>query len=69
VPAGPQHFAPRRAHPSNMGASAAMAQHGKGDHLTGHEQSKLALEYSTKAHEFSQEAHKESAAKAGNAGR
>jgi hypothetical protein len=45
---------------------AAMVQHGKGDHLTGHEQSKQALEYSSKAHQFTLEAVKESEARAGN---
>ena len=39
---------------------AAMEQHGKGDHLTGHEFSKLALEHSTKAFELAQAAHRES---------
>jgi hypothetical protein len=38
----------------------AMAHHGKGDHLTGHEYSKRALEHSTKAFELTQEAHRES---------
>ena len=40
--------------------SAAMAHHGKGDHQTGHEYSKLALEHSTKASELAQAAHRES---------
>ena len=33
---------------------AAAAAHDKGDHLTGHEQSRLAHEHSTAAHELSQ---------------
>ena len=40
---------------------AAMAQHGKGDHLTGHEFSKLAMEHSVQAFELAQAAHRESA--------
>ena len=39
---------------------AAMEHHGKGDHLTGHEHSKRALEYAAKAFELAQEAHRES---------
>lgn len=39
---------------------AAAEQHGKGDHLSGHEASKLALEHSTKAFEMAQAAHRES---------
>ena len=40
---------------------AAAAGHGKGDHFTGHEQSKQAMEHARKAWEFSQEAHQQSA--------
>ena len=40
---------------------AAMEQHGKGDHLSAHEFSKLAMEHSTKAFELAQAAHRESA--------
>lgn len=40
--------------------TAAMNHHGKGDHLTGHEFSKKALEHATKAFEVAQEAHRES---------
>ena len=39
---------------------AAAEQHGKGDHLSGHESSKLALEHARKAFELTQEAHRES---------
>jgi hypothetical protein len=39
---------------------AAAEQHGKGDHLSGHEASKLGLEHSTKAFEMAQAAHRES---------
>ena len=38
----------------------AMEHHGKGDHLTGHEFSKKALEHSAKAFELAQAAHRES---------
>jgi hypothetical protein len=38
----------------------AMKHHGKGEHLSGHEASKLALEHSTKAFELAQAAHRES---------
>jgi hypothetical protein len=37
-----------------------MEHHGKGDHQTGHEHSKMALEHSTKAFELAQAAHRES---------
>jgi len=47
---------------------AAMEHHGKGDHLTGHEYSKRALEHSTKAFELAQEAHRESEKRADPAG-
>ena len=40
---------------------AASAGHGKGDHLTGHEMSKKAMEHTTKAYEFAQDALKTSA--------
>jgi len=40
---------------------AAAAHHGKEDHLSGHEQSKLAMEHATKAFHASQEAHQKSA--------
>jgi len=36
---------------------AAAASHGKGDHLTGHELSKQALEHAKRAFEWSQEAY------------
>ncbi len=38
----------------------AAEHHGKGDHLTGHEFSKKALEHATKAFELAQAAHRES---------
>jgi hypothetical protein len=38
---------------------AAAEQHGKGDHLSGHEMSKIALEHSTKAFELAQAAQRE----------
>ena len=44
---------------------AALAQHGKGDHLTAHEQSRMAMEHAAKAYQLSQEAFKQSAAAAG----
>ncbi len=39
---------------------SAAAQHDKGDHETGHEHSKKAMEYSMKAYEIAQVAHRES---------
>jgi hypothetical protein len=39
---------------------AAAEQHGKGDHLSGHESSKIALEHARKAFELAQAAHRES---------
>ena len=39
---------------------AAAVHHGKGDHLSGHEQSRQAMEYANKAHELSLEAYRES---------
>jgi hypothetical protein len=39
---------------------AAAAHHGKEDHLTAHEQSRQAMEYASKAFEFSKQAHDES---------
>jgi hypothetical protein len=39
---------------------AAAVHHGKGDHLTGHELSKQAMEHANKAFKFSQEAHQKS---------
>jgi len=44
---------------------AALASHGKGDHLTGHELSRQALEHAKKAFEWSQDAHRNSAESAG----
>ena len=41
---------------------AAAASHGKEDHLTGHEHSRQAVEYASKAFEFSKQAHDESMA-------
>jgi len=41
---------------------AAAAHHGKEDHLTAHEQSRQAMEYASKAFEFSKQAHDESSA-------
>jgi hypothetical protein len=38
----------------------AAVQHDKGDHETGHEHSKKAMEYSFKAYQIAQEAHRES---------
>ncbi len=43
---------------------AAAVSHGKGDHLTGHELSKQALEHAKKAFEWSQEANRKSEAAA-----
>ncbi len=40
---------------------SAIEHHGKGDHLSGHEHSKQALEHSAKAFELAQAAHRESA--------
>ncbi len=39
---------------------AAAEQHGKGDHASGHETSRIALEHATKAFELAQAAHRES---------
>jgi len=39
---------------------AAAEQHGKGDHLGGHESSRIALEHATRAFELAQAAHRES---------
>lgn len=39
---------------------AAAEQHGKGDHVSGHEASRMALEHSMKAFELAQAAHRES---------
>lgn len=39
---------------------SAAVHHGKEDHLTGHELSKQAMEYSAKAFKSSQEAHEKS---------
>jgi len=38
----------------------AAAAHGKGDHLTGHELTKKAMEHSDKAFEWTQAAHRKS---------
>jgi len=38
---------------------AAAEQHGKGDHLSAHESSRIALEHSTKAFEMAQATHRE----------
>ena len=40
---------------------AAAAQHGKGEHLSGHEHSRQAMEHAAKAWQYSQEAHEDSA--------
>jgi hypothetical protein len=40
---------------------AAAVAHGKGDHLTGHELSRQAMEHANKAFEWSQDAHQKSA--------
>lgn len=40
---------------------AAAAAHGKGDHLSGHELSRQAMEHASKAFEWSQQAHNNSA--------
>lgn len=39
--------------------TAAAEQHGKGDHLSGHEASRQAMEHSTRAFAASQAAHRE----------
>ncbi len=39
---------------------AAAEQHGKGDHLSGHEASRIAMEFSTKAFEIALTARRES---------
>ena len=39
---------------------AAAARHDKEDHLTAHEQSRQAMEYASKAFEFSKQAHDQS---------
>jgi hypothetical protein len=39
---------------------AAAEQHGKGDHLSAHESSRIALEHATRAFELAQAAHRES---------
>ncbi len=44
---------------------AAAEQHGKGDHLSGHEASRLALEHSAKAFEMAQAAHRDAETRAG----
>jgi hypothetical protein len=46
---------------------AAAASHAKGDHLSGHELSKQALEHAKKAFEWSQEADRESVKSTGKA--
>jgi hypothetical protein len=38
----------------------AATHHDKGDHMTGHEFSRQAMEHSAKAYQFAQEAHKKS---------
>jgi hypothetical protein len=38
---------------------AAAEHHGKGDHLSAHESSRIALEHSTKAFEMAQATHRE----------
>ena len=43
---------------------AAAVHHEKGDHLTGHEHSRQALEHSRRAYELTQEAHAKSGEKA-----
>jgi hypothetical protein len=43
-------------------ARAAAVHHGKGDHMTGHEHSRQAMEHAKKAYELAQEAHRESEA-------
>jgi hypothetical protein len=54
----------RAAEMHNLAAHAHRAadQHGQGEHLTSHEQSRLALEHSQRAHEHSQMAHEHSEA-------
>ena len=49
-------FHQRAAHAHNVAA----ADHEKGDHLSGRELSRQALEHSAKAFELAQEAHRES---------
>jgi hypothetical protein len=43
----------------------AAAHHDKGDHQTGHELSRQAMEHSAKAYRLAQEAHQKSARSAG----
>ena len=43
---------------------AAAEQHGKGDHLSGHEASRIALEHSAKAFEMAQTALRDSGKRA-----
>lgn len=43
----------------------AATHHDKGDHMTGHEYSRQALEHSNKAFQLAQEAHRESENSAG----
>jgi hypothetical protein len=55
----------------NMAAHAHLAaaeQHGKGDHLSGHESSRIALGHAAKAFELTQAAHRESEKHAPKAG-
>jgi hypothetical protein len=40
----------------------AAVHHDKGEHITGHEHSKQAMEYATRAFQMAQEAHRESLA-------
>jgi hypothetical protein len=39
---------------------AAAEEHGKGDHISGHEATRIAMEHSTKAFEMTQTARRES---------
>jgi hypothetical protein len=57
----PQRFHQRAAELHELAAHAhraAATDHGRGDHLTGHELSRQAMEHSAKAWEAAQEAHR-----------
>jgi hypothetical protein len=64
----PNHSHQRAAEFHELAAHAhrvAAVHHGKEDHLTGHEHSRLALEHATKAFHLSEEAHEKSGKSAG----
>ena len=59
----PNRFHQRAAELHNLAAHShelAATHHAKGDHMTGREYSRMALEHSAKAYEIAQEAHRKS---------